>query len=129
MCIRDSTRITQETGIRSFGILPWFEAARRLPAEDALGLSRYAGKSAGNVSIAVPIFSRVANFDDLDPLAAEPDVDLVMVQPGEPIPAGADLILLTGSKATRTDLAFLYDQGWDIAVSYTHLTLPTKRIV
>ena len=39
-----------------------------------------------------------------------------MVQPGEPIPAGADLILLTGSKATRTDLAFLYDQGWDIDI-------------
>ena len=110
------TRITQETGICSFGILPWFEAARRLPAEDALGLSRYASKSAGNVSIAVPIFSRGSNFDDLDPLAAEPDVDLVMVQPGEPIPAGADLILLTGSKATRTDLAFLYDQGWDIDI-------------
>ncbi len=110
------TRITQETGIRSFGILPWFEEAHRLPAEDALGLSRYHGKSAGNVSIAVPIFSRVANFDDLDPLAAEPDVDLVMVQPGEPIPAGADLILLTGSKATRADLSFLFDQGWDIDI-------------
>jgi len=64
----------------------------------------------------VPVFSRVANFDDLDPLAAEPDVDLVMVQQGEPIPAGVDLILLTGSKATRADLTFLFDQGWDIDI-------------
>lgn len=109
-------RITQETGMRSFGILPWFEGARRLPAEDALGLSRYGSKTNGNVSIAVPVFSRVANFDDLDPLAAEPDVDLVMVQQGEPIPAGVDLILLTGSKATRADLTFLFDQGWDIDI-------------
>jgi len=109
-------RITQETGLRSFGILPWFEAARRLPAEDALGLNRYDGERSGKVRIAVPVFSRVANFDDLDPLAAEADVDLVMIAQGEPIPADADLILLTGSKATRADLALLFDQGWDIDI-------------
>ena len=96
--------------MRCFGILPWFEGARRLPAEDALGLSRYGSKTNGNVSIAVPVFSRVANFDDLDPLAAEPDVDLVMVQQGEPIPAGVDLILLTGSKAAARS-RFLFRSG------------------
>lgn len=109
-------RITQDTGMRSFGILPWFEDARRLPAEDALALPRYGHQQDGAIRIAVPVFSRVANFDDLDPLAAEPDVDLVMVRAGETIPGDIDLVLLTGSKATRADLAFLYAQGWDIDI-------------
>ena len=99
-------RISQETGLRSFGVLPWFDDARHLPAEDALALGRYGETRGGNqIRIAIPVFSRVANFDDLDPLAAEADVSLVMVQPGEAIPSDADLILLTGSKSTRGDLS------------------------
>lgn len=109
-------RITQDTGLKSFGILPWFDGARRLPAEDALALGRYTSRAGRPIRIAVPIFSRVANFDDLDPLAAEPDVDLVMVPAGEALPGDADLVLLTGSKATRADLAFLFAQGWDIDI-------------
>ena len=110
-------RISQETGLSSFGVLPWFDEARQLPAEDALALGRYEeAHDDGCLRIAVPVFSRVANFDDLDPLAAEPDVALVMVQPGETIPGDVDLILLTGSKSTRGDLALLYEQGWDIDI-------------
>ena len=110
-------RISQETGLRSFGVLPWFDDARHLPAEDALALGRYdKTHDDSQIRIAIPVFSRVANFDDLDPLAAEPDVSLVMVQPGETIPNDADLILLTGSKSTRGDLSLLYEQGWDIDI-------------
>ena len=110
-------RISQETGLRSFGVLPWFGDARHLPAEDALALGRYGETRDDNqIRIAIPVFSRVANFDDLDPLAAEADVSLVMVQPGEAIPSDADLILLTGSKSTRGDLSLLYEQGWDIDI-------------
>ena len=64
----------------------------------------------------MPILSRIANFDDFDPLKLEPQVKLVMVKPGEPIPAEADLIILPGSKATIADLAFLRAQGWDIDI-------------
>ena len=38
-------------------------------------------------AIAVPALPRIANFDDLDPLRLEPDVALVLVEPGEPLPA------------------------------------------
>ena len=109
-------RITQDTGLRSFGVLPWFEDARKLPAEDALALGRYGGERAGQIKIVVPIFSRVANFDDLDPLAAEPDIELVMIKSGGPLPGDADLVLLTGSKSTRGDLALLRENGWDIDI-------------
>ncbi len=58
---------------------------------------------------------RIANFDDLDPLRAEPDVAVELVQPGRPLPL-CDLILLPGSKATLSDLAALRAEGWDIDI-------------
>ena len=63
--------------------------------------------------IAVPKLSRIANFDDFDPLRLEPGVDLVFVEPGEALPV-ADLVILPGSKATIADLAFVRAQRWDI---------------
>jgi adenosylcobyric acid synthase len=64
----------------------------------------------------VPRLPRIANFDDLDPLAAEPGVALTLVPPGQPLPADADLIVLPGSKSTLADLAELRRQGWDIDI-------------
>jgi adenosylcobyric acid synthase len=59
----------------------------------------------------------IANFDDLDPLDAEPDVDLVRVLPGAAVPGDADLIILPGSKATIADLAVLRVAGFDIDIA------------
>ncbi|OAM75077.1 cobyric acid synthase CobQ [Devosia elaeis] len=100
------------TGLPCLGPVPHFNRAARLPAEDALALANYSGGQ-GAFHIAVPRLPRIANFDDLDPLRAEPGVTLTLVQPGEPIPRQADLVLLPGSKATRADLAALQAQGWD----------------
>ncbi len=105
--------IERRTGWPSLGVVPWFGDAHRLPAEDALDLERR-GAGSGRLRIAVPIIARIANFDDLDPLAQEPDVDLRLVPPGEPLPGTADLVILPGSKSTIGDLAFLRAQGWDI---------------
>jgi adenosylcobyric acid synthase len=104
------------TGLRCLGVVPWFERARDLPAEDALALERMpAPARAGRFRIAVPRLPRIANFDDLDPLRAEPDVAVELVQPGRPLPL-CDLILLPGSKATLGDLAALRVEGWDIDI-------------
>jgi adenosylcobyric acid synthase len=105
--------ILARTGMRGYGVIPWFERARLLPAEDALGLEERSSCGTGAIRIAVPRLRRSANFDDLDPLAAEPDVALRIVRPGEPLP-DADLIILTGSKATIADLEDFRAQGWDI---------------
>jgi adenosylcobyric acid synthase len=72
------------------------------------------------VKIAVPLWPRIANFDDLDPLRAEPAVELVLVRPGQPLPRDAALVILPGSKATLPDLAFLREQGWDIDLLAHH---------
>jgi len=60
------------------------------------------------------LLSRIANFDDFDPLRAEPNVNLVFIGPGQPLPGDADLVILPGTKASLADLAFLRAQGWDI---------------
>jgi adenosylcobyric acid synthase len=104
--------IADRTGWRGFGVLPWFDRARELPAEDALGLGE--ARKPGRCKIAFLALSRIANFDDLDPLKLEPDVDLVMVRPGEAIPGDAALVIIPGSKSTRGDLDYLRKQGWDI---------------
>lgn len=112
--------IEEGLGAPCLGIVPYFAAASLLPAEDAVGLDGAAAHVASDagraIRIAVPRFSRIANFDDLDPLRAEPDVDLVIVEPGRALPGDADLVLLPGSKSTRADLAQFRAQGWDIDI-------------
>ncbi|KRR20783.1 cobyric acid synthase [Bradyrhizobium retamae] len=110
--------IETRTSWRGFGVLPYFARANELPAEDALGL--VGARKEGQCKIAFLALSRIANFDDLDPLKLEAGVDLVMVRPGEVIPGDAKLVIVPGSKSTRGDLAFLRAQGWDIDLLAHH---------
>jgi adenosylcobyric acid synthase len=106
--------IAARTGMRSYGVVPWFEEARLLPAEDILGLDDRTASSSGAIKIAVLRFLRIANFDDLDPLSMEPDVEVRVVPSGAPLHGDADLVILPGSKATLADLAEVRAQGWDV---------------
>ncbi|RBP02450.1 adenosylcobyric acid synthase (glutamine-hydrolysing) [Roseiarcus fermentans] len=108
--------ITENTGWPFLGVLRWFPAADRLPAEDSLALERAAAASRGKVKIAVLRLQRVANFDDLDPLVAEPDVNLIWIQPGSAIPGDVDVVVIPGSKATRIELDLIRREGWDIDI-------------
>ena len=110
--------IIARTGWRGFGVLPWFADACRLPAEDALDLSAPMGQ--GGYHIACPMLSRIANFDDLDPLKLEPGLRLTLVRPGQALPGDADMVILPGTKSTRGDLDFLRAQGWDTDL-YAHV--------
>jgi adenosylcobyric acid synthase len=104
--------VAERTGWPALGLVPHFADAARLPAEDGLGLRREGRK--GSVRIAVPVTPWISNFDDLDPLREEPGVEVVLVEPGQPLPADAALVLLPGSKTTIDDLLFIRRQGWDI---------------
>src|SRR5208282_672596 len=111
-------RIAQATGWEPLGLVPYFAAACLLPAEDALALEHSRpSKPQARVRIAVPILPHIANFDDLDPLDAEPQVDLVRVRPGAALPGDADLVVLPGSKATIADLQALRAAGFDIDIA------------
>ena len=112
------TFIAARTGWAPIGLVPHFAEAARLPAEDIMGLKAGLGTGGGDRPvIAVPVMPRIANFDDLDPLKAEPGVEIRLVEAGTPLPAEAALVLLPGSKATIDDLAFLRAQGWDIDIA------------
>ncbi|HTE81790.1 MAG TPA: cobyric acid synthase [Reyranella sp.] len=104
--------IARRTGWPALGLLPFFEPAHRLPAEDALGISTT--RRGEGVKIVVLAYPRIANFDDFDPLRLEQGVDLVFLRPGGAIPGDAALVILPGSKATIADLAALRAAGWDI---------------
>jgi adenosylcobyric acid synthase len=104
--------IAAKTGWPALGLVPYFEMAHRLPAEDALGLPT--ARHGDGLKIAVLAYPRIANFDDFDPLRLEPSVKLVFLRPGEAIPSDAALVILPGSKATIADLAALRQAGWDV---------------
>jgi adenosylcobyric acid synthase len=112
------TRIACATGWEALGLIPFFPDARRLPAEDALALDGARPRKAdARVKIAVPILPHIANFDDLDPLDAEPAVDVVRVRPGTALPGDADLVILLGAKATIADLAALRTAGFHVDIA------------
>lgn len=105
------------TGWPCHGVVPWLPSALRLPQEDAVVLDSWSSedtdKAGSGVVIAVPLLSRIANFDDLDPLRAEPNVTVVFVPPGSAIPLNADAVVIPGTKSTIGDMQFLLDQGWN----------------
>ena len=108
--------VAERTGWPALGLVPYFADAARLPAEDAVALDRPPARVAGApIRIAVPVLPHISNFDDLDPLKLEPQVELVMVRAGAPLPL-CDLVILPGSKATIADLAALRRNGWDIDI-------------
>jgi len=107
--------ITARTGLPCFGVIPYLPAALRLPQEDAFSLdNRPPPPGGGAFRIAVPRLPHIANFDDFDPLLAEPSVTVEMVAPGRPLPGDADLVILPGSKVTLSDLRAFRREGWDI---------------
>ena len=109
--------IESYTQLKCWGILPYFAQAVKLPAEDAMEIAQQERDAATRkLKIAVPRLSRIANFDDLDPLLSEPQIALDIIQPEHPLPRDADVIILPGSKATIADLLFLRQQGWDIDI-------------
>lgn len=100
------------TGWPCFGVVPWLKAAARLPSEDSVVLERPAQAAGKALKVAVPMLSRIANFDDLDPLKAESGVEVVFVPPGTSLPPDAGLVVVPGSKSTIGDLIRFRENGW-----------------
>ncbi|WP_170572592.1 cobyric acid synthase [Ruegeria atlantica] len=109
--------IAARTGWPCLGVVPWFHDAWKLPAEDMMDIRSHTG---GACKVVVPQLERMANFDDLDPLSAEPGVTVEIIPAGRPLPGDADLVLLPGSKSTIGDLTYFRAQGWDTDL-YAHV--------
>lgn len=103
--------LEQRTGKPVLAVLPYLHGLF-LDAEDAIAgaLEPKPEARLKAVALATP---RVSNHTDLDPLRLHPQVDFSWVGPGQTIPA-CDLIVLPGSKAVQSDLAWLRAQGWEV---------------
>jgi adenosylcobyric acid synthase len=103
------------------GVVPWIEALE-IAEEDSLGLphpTAGAPPDAGErqlVDVAVVRLPHIANFDDFDPLAAHPAVRLRYVSRAEGF-GEPDIVILPGSKTTRSDLAFVRQRGLDACIA------------
>lgn len=114
--------LEQRTGVPTLGVLPYL-TQMWLDAEDSLGATsgRAIGPGAApygseSLTVAAIRFPRVSNFTDVEALACEPGVHVRWVDtPGEL--AGADLIVLPGSKSTVADLEWMRSHGLAEAIS------------
>ena len=97
-------------GVPVLGVVPYLDA-RLFPPEDSLDLDEPARWGApGSLDVAVVRLPLISNFDDFEPLAAEPGVIVRFVRGADELRA-ADLIVLPGSKATVSDLRWLFETG------------------
>ena len=110
--------VETRTTWQGFGVLPYYSQAWKLPAEDALDIAT--PLRLGKPHIVCLGLSRIANFDDLDPLSNDPNLQVSILRAGQPIPAYATLVIIPGTKSTRGDLEFLKSQGWDIDLRAHH---------
>jgi len=108
--------LTSRTGVPVLGVVPHF-IERLVPAEDSLDLDA-AVPAVGPVvvDVAVARLPRISNFDDFEPLAREPGVRVRFVRTPAEL-AGADAIILPGSKSTIADLQWVRDSGLASAIS------------
>ncbi len=109
--------LTRRTGVPFAGVLPWLPDLW-LDAEDTLEVGRWrrASDRPDALRIAVIRLPRVSNVTDVDALAAEPGVE-VLVTTDPSVVAGADLAILPGSRSTVTDLTWLREHGLAGAVT------------
>jgi adenosylcobyric acid synthase len=108
-------RLEQLTGRRVFGTLPWHPDLW-LDSEDALDLDgRRSMDREGALRVAVVRLPRISNFTDVDALGLEPGVDVVFASDPRSL-SDADVVVLPGTRATISDLAWLRARGLDHAI-------------
>lgn len=107
--------LARRTGVPVLGVVPALDPLL-VAAEDSLDLEGLtSARGAGGLDIVVIRLPRIANFDDVEPLAREPGVRVRFV--GSPAElAGADLVVVPGSKNTMADLDWVRRSGFDAAV-------------
>jgi adenosylcobyric acid synthase len=108
--------LTGLTGRSTYGVLPWHPDLW-LDSEDALDLDGRRAVADGALRVAVVRLPRISNFTDVDALGLEPDVDVRFAGSARDL-AGADLVVLPGTRATLADLAWLRERGLDVAIEH-----------
>ncbi len=100
------------TCVPILGVIPYCHF--NLPEEDTINDELISGCRSEEriIDIGVLYLPHISNFTDFDPLAAEPDVILKYIKPGENI-GSIDCLIIPGSKNTIGDLKSIRGRGWD----------------
>ena len=106
--------LEQRSGLPVLGVIPWLDDLG-IAEEDAVALERPQRRAPGSTVIAVVKLPAIANFDDLDPLAHEPDVELRYIDRPEGL-ADAAAVVLPGTKHTLAARRWLRERGFDLAL-------------
>ncbi|MBV7314744.1 cobyric acid synthase [Shewanella sp. NIFS-20-20] len=120
--------LEERTGKPVIGVIPYLDNLQ-LDAEDGFANLPMPSSSETSIHVVVLVTPRISNHTDIDALRQHPRVKLTLVHASSelaPLPA-ADLIIIPGSKQVRDDLAYLYQQGWDVAIK-RHLRYGGKVI-
>jgi adenosylcobyric acid synthase len=107
------TRVTGDTGLHCAGVLPHW-GNLDVPEEDSLGWDgwqRRTPQRMDRVVIGIADVPGISNFTDFEPLAAEPDVEVVRLDHATERPL--DVVLFPGSKQTVSALHFVRARGLD----------------
>lgn len=115
----DGVQILEEKGgTPVVGVVPFMH--HQIPEEDAVAIEAQNTRSSSveKINIAVIRLPRISNFDDFDPLQAEPGVSVRYIDSPQQI-GNASAVILPGSKSTIPDLNWLVSQGlFDALISY-----------
>ena len=106
--------LEQRTRRPVLGVLPYLHDFY-IDAEDAIDEQQETNNEGNPFNVVVPVFPRISNHTDLDPLRLHPNVNLTFVSLKEEPPA-CDLIILPGSKNVRADFALLQQGPWRKAI-------------
>jgi adenosylcobyric acid synthase len=109
--------LEDRTGVPVLGVLPYVQRLQ-VADEDSVALEERRNRpraAEGEIEIAVVRLPRIANYDDFQPLEHEPGVCVRFVEHAREI-AGADLVVLPGTKSTMADLAWLRESGIAAAI-------------
>lgn len=108
-------RLQELTGVPTLATLPlWWQHG--LPEEDGWYGAPRGGADPDAKTVAVVAYPRISNLDEFQPLANLPGVRLAWARTPADL-AGADWVVLPGSKHTSGDLAWLRAQGLDRAIT------------
>ncbi|MDD5276463.1 MAG: cobyric acid synthase [Methylovulum sp.] len=110
--------ISERFGIPVLGVLPF--QPLNIDMEDSQSLANYRQRL-GNVKIRIAViaYPGLSNYNDLDVLMADSELEVVLIQAYRPLDR-FDMVLLPGSKTVIRDLQWLKQQGLFAAILQFH---------
>ncbi len=102
------------TGVPTVAVLPLVRQ-HGLPEEDGVFDEQGAARGTVRLTVAIVAYPRISNLDEFQPLKNVDGLRLLWARTPAQL-AGADWVILPGSKHTSGDLAWLREQGLDRAI-------------